>query len=498
MTYITLIAKKGGENMNTAVPIMTKTPVATTSRNKESIGAAPAKPDQDFSKAMDAAIAGKQEGKGKVTLEPKEMGESDSEIESSTSENQSFPIPMMAFASIVVPQNIPQVITQVDPSVSPINQNLETISTDQSEVKDPVLSPAMPSQSQVVKTTKSNFLMESTPETKNVQVPEFFDSVPAAPKSFPVNEQAKFVSVSNTMSNQTSSIQSDSAAVISSTSFGVEATHMMKPNSKEKNSAPAIETLIPENEAVTPEVDKNGTGHDGSFNLGVGSVKSEPNPDEFNLVKVSSTSTSPKEKVDDVHETATVTTNNKLLPDDSSKKETKSNENVFSEVLQQRTSSLEPKSYVSDTKSATSQFVKDTHQITSQIVEQAQVLKNNQETQMIIKLKPEHLGELTLKVTVDSGVVSASFHSDNAEVRSVIESSLVQLKQEMSNQGLKVDNVGVYAGLGQFLSNGQREAPQQPVVKFKNKRAGEEAFEDSEKVVDNLKTGTETGVDYRI
>jgi flagellar hook-length control protein FliK len=487
--------------MNTAVPMMTKPPVAATSRNKESISATSAKPDQDFSKAMDAAMAGKQEEKGKVSFESKEIGESDSEIDSSTSENQSIPIPMMPFASIVIPQTIPQVITQVAPPVTPVMQNID----DQSEVQGAAaLSSTIPSQNQVVRTAnKSDLLMEnSSSETKSVEVPGFFDPASSVvPKSFPVQEQANSVPTSsNTMSDQTSNIQSDSAAVISATSFGVEVTHMMQPNSKDRSSIRAVESLISEKEAITTEVDKDGAGHDVPANLGVGSTKSKHNSDEFAPVNVSSASTStlPKEKAVDVHERETITTNNKLLPDDSSKKETKSNENVFSEVLQQRTSSIEPKSYVSDTKSVTSQFVKDTHQITSQIVEQAQVLKNNQETQMIIKLKPEHLGELTLKVTVDSGVVSASFHSDNAEVRSVIESSLVQLKQEMSNQGLKVDNVGVYAGLGQFLSNGQREAPQQPVVKFKNKRAGEEAFEDSEKVVDNLKTGTETGVDYRI
>ncbi|SDL74415.1 hook-length control protein FliK [Dendrosporobacter quercicolus] len=167
--------------------------------------------------------------------------------------------------------------------------------------------------------------------------------------------------------------------------------------------------------------------------------------------------------------------------------------NVFAELLQQRTTQTHP----TEAKGAATQFVKDTHNITTQIVEQAQLLKNNQETQMIIKLKPEHLGELTLKVTVDKGIVNASFHSDHAEVRTVLEASLQQLKQELSNQGLKVDTVGVYAGLGQFLSNGQREAPQQPIMKFKNKLAGEDAFEEAEAVLSNQAV-SDDGVDYRV
>jgi flagellar hook-length control protein FliK len=80
---------------------------------------------------------------------------------------------------------------------------------------------------------------------------------------------------------------------------------------------------------------------------------------------------------------------------------------------------------------------------------------------MVIRLKPEHLGELTLKIAVDSGVVSATFHTSNAEVRAAIEASLPQLRQDMANQGLKVDNVGVYASLDHFFANDQRHAPQQ-------------------------------------
>ena len=77
---------------------------------------------------------------------------------------------------------------------------------------------------------------------------------------------------------------------------------------------------------------------------------------------------------------------------------------------------------------------------------------------MVIKLNPEHLGNLTLKISVSAnGAVNASFHSDNAQVRTIIENSLVQLRQELNNQGLKVENVQVYAGLSEDggLMNGQ-------------------------------------------
>ena len=104
------------------------------------------------------------------------------------------------------------------------------------------------------------------------------------------------------------------------------------------------------------------------------------------------------------------------------------------------------------------------YEIPRQIVEQARLLRTLNDTQMVIRLHPEHLGELTLRVSVGSnGAVQASFHSDNAQVRNVIENSLVQLRQELSNQGLKVDRVGVYAGLtdGQMPQGQGQEAWQQ-------------------------------------
>ena len=104
------------------------------------------------------------------------------------------------------------------------------------------------------------------------------------------------------------------------------------------------------------------------------------------------------------------------------------------------------------------------YEIPRQIVEQARLLRSMTDTQMIIRLKPEHLGELTLRVAVGAdGAVQASFHSDNAHVRSVIENSLVQLRQELNTQGIKVDRVGVYTGLadGQMPQGQGQEAWQQ-------------------------------------
>ncbi len=142
------------------------------------------------------------------------------------------------------------------------------------------------------------------------------------------------------------------------------------------------------------------------------------------------------------------------------------------------------------------------YDIPGQIVEQARLIKTNEDTQMIIKLNPEHLGDLTLKVSIaNGGAVTASFHSDNAQVRTMLENSMIQLKQELEAKGMKVDNVEVYAGLGDFMSNGQNNQAnsQQQKSSLKNHSIDLAEFDDTIEKVSSLKGNiSEDSVDYRI
>lgn len=160
-----------------------------------------------------------------------------------------------------------------------------------------------------------------------------------------------------------------------------------------------------------------------------------------------------------------------------------------------------------DAQAPVSQLTQD-FDIPEQIVEQARLIRRTENTEMVIRLKPEHLGELTLKVTVAAnGSVNASFHSDNAQVRAIIENSLVQLKQELSNQGIKVDNVEVSAELNRDgLLNGQGQQPWQQGQQNGNSQAARsqsldfESFEEesAELAASSGQVLTEEGVDYRV
>lgn len=144
----------------------------------------------------------------------------------------------------------------------------------------------------------------------------------------------------------------------------------------------------------------------------------------------------------------------------------------------------------------------DPNNIAGQIVDHARLITKQESSEMVIKLKPEHLGEVTLRISVaESGAVSASFHAANPEVRGAIEATLNQLRQDLSNQGLKVDNVGIYASLDQFFRGDQQQAPQQqPQFKASTRRSKEdEVFTEAVAAVSpQAQLSGSGGIDYRI
>ena len=160
---------------------------------------------------------------------------------------------------------------------------------------------------------------------------------------------------------------------------------------------------------------------------------------------------------------------------------------------------------------------RETYNVPQQIVEQAKLLQRGTDSQMIIKLNPEHLGQLSLKVSVNgNGGVTATFHTDNAQVRAILETTMTQLKQQLDEQGIKVDNVEVHTGLpdGQLPQDqGQQGFYQQQGQQVRSQQADLQDFEESsenlaaelensqenqEVVLDSQGNQISRGVDYSV
>lgn len=170
-----------------------------------------------------------------------------------------------------------------------------------------------------------------------------------------------------------------------------------------------------------------------------------------------------------------------------------------------------------DGNAAQTNQVRETYNVPQQIVEQAKLLQRGTDSQMIIKLNPEHLGQLSLKVSVNgNGGVTATFHTDNAQVRAILETTMTQLKQQLDEQGIKVDNVEVHTGLpdGQLPQDqGQQGFYQQQGQQVRSQQADLQDFEESsenlaaelensqenqEVVLDSQGNQISRGVDYSV
>ena len=91
-----------------------------------------------------------------------------------------------------------------------------------------------------------------------------------------------------------------------------------------------------------------------------------------------------------------------------------------------------------------------------------------------IRLNPEHLGPIEVRVQVDGAQVSAEFHSGHAGVRQAIEASLPRLREMLGQHGLQLGQADVgqrQAGSGQPRREGADGHPMAASSASANSRA---------------------------
>ena len=97
-------------------------------------------------------------------------------------------------------------------------------------------------------------------------------------------------------------------------------------------------------------------------------------------------------------------------------------------------------SQISDVKSEV--YVSNKELIT-QIVEKAKATLTDEKSEMVIDLKPDHLGKLSLKVVTERGAVVAKFVAESEQVKAAIEANMDSLKQSLTKQGFSVQGFSV-------------------------------------------------------
>lgn len=96
----------------------------------------------------------------------------------------------------------------------------------------------------------------------------------------------------------------------------------------------------------------------------------------------------------------------------------------------------------------------DKDAILKQVIDKARVFFEEDKTEMIINLKPESLGKLSLKVVSEKGMVEANFIAENYQVKEILETNMNLLKDVLEKQGIIVQNFSV--SVGDFSSGNSR------------------------------------------
>lgn len=94
-------------------------------------------------------------------------------------------------------------------------------------------------------------------------------------------------------------------------------------------------------------------------------------------------------------------------------------------------------------------------EIVDQIVEKIKVVIQPEQTNMELQLNPEHLGRVHLTITEKEGMMTAQFAAETHAAKEAIESQLVQLREALQEQGLKVESIEVMVSDFAFSQNSQ-------------------------------------------
>ena len=124
-------------------------------------------------------------------------------------------------------------------------------------------------------------------------------------------------------------------------------------------------------------------------------------------------------------------------------------------------------------------------EIINQITEQIRIHVKQDTTEMELHLHPASLGNVKVQLTSAGGVLTAIFTTENETVKAALEAQLIQLKENFTEQGLKVESVEVNVSAQGFeRSLDQQEQEKNRFEDNKNRKANRRirlnGLEDSE------------------
>lgn len=147
----------------------------------------------------------------------------------------------------------------------------------------------------------------------------------------------------------------------------------------------------------------------------------------------------------------------------------------------------------------------DTQDIMRQIMDYMKIQVKPDLSNLEMQLHPESLGTVHVQVASKAGVVTAHFITQNEAVKAALESQMVQLQDNFSEQGIKVEAIEVTVQTHQFeqnLDQGQGRHQEEGTGKSKtrkinlNEPLNIEEMEEEEVIAAEMMTANGSTVDY--
>lgn len=151
----------------------------------------------------------------------------------------------------------------------------------------------------------------------------------------------------------------------------------------------------------------------------------------------------------------------------------------------------------------------ETNQIMDQIVEYMKINVRPETQEMEMQLHPASLGTVHVQIAAKDGVITAQFAAQNETVKAVLETQMIQLKEQFEEQGIKVESVEVTVAnhsYGEQYGDGQNAADQRREGAKKNgtrrinlddfDEEALDALEESERVAVEMMQANGSTVDY--
>ncbi len=97
-------------------------------------------------------------------------------------------------------------------------------------------------------------------------------------------------------------------------------------------------------------------------------------------------------------------------------------------------------------------------EILTQIIDKAKIVFNGDKSEMVLSMRPESLGKLSMKIVTENGIITAKFIAESQQVKEVLESNMQLLKDTLEKQGFSVQGFSVSVGGNPSREfNGHRE-----------------------------------------